>query len=137
MISIGSLSNQSGVKIPTIRYYETEGIISAPSRSVGNQRRYTSEHLTQLNFVKHARSLGFSIDAIRDLITLSSQTGKSCADADVIAKDQLIEVRDKITKLKKLEKELNRIATTCDGKSVESCYVIQALADHKLCSGSH
>ena len=132
MFSIGLLSKQSGVKIPTIRYYESVGIISEPVRSSGNQRRYSSEDLNRLNFVRHARSLGFSINSIRSLIALSGHTEQSCADADVIAKDRLDEVRTKIQKLKKLEKELQRIATTCDGEKVENCYVIQSLSGFEV-----
>ena len=137
MLSIGTLSKRSGVKIPTIRYYESVGVISAPTRTLGNQRRYTSDDLSRLNFIRHARDLGFSIEAIRELINLSGHSDKSCADADVIAKNQLAEVRVKIKKLKKLERELSRIATGCDGDKMETCYVIQALADHSLCQDAH
>ena len=137
MLSIGLLSKRSGVKIPTIRYYESVGIVSAPARSTGNQRRYTTDDLRRLNFIKHARDLGFSIETIRELIELADHADSSCVDADIIAKNQLVDVRSKIKKLKKLEKELSRIASTCAGGKVENCYVIQALADHSLCKDAH
>ena len=137
MLSIGLLSKRSGVKIPTIRYYESVGIISAPTRSTGNQRRYTADDLRRLNFIKHARDLGFSIESIRELIELSDHSELSCGDADTIAKNQLAEVRAKINKLKKLERELSRIASTCEADKVKDCYVIQALADHSLCKDAH
>jgi len=58
MLSIGQLSRRSGVKIPTIRYYEQVGLLSTPERTSGNQRRYTKEQLERLSFVRHARGLG-------------------------------------------------------------------------------
>ena len=137
MLSIGQLSKRSGVKIPTIRYYESVGIVPTPIRSTGNQRRYTADDLRRLNFIKHARDLGFSIEMIRELIELADQSGSSCIDADIIANKQLADVRTKIKKLKKLEKELSRIASNCEGGKVENCYVIQALADHSLCKDAH
>lgn len=137
MLSIGTLSKRSGVKIPTIRYYESVGVISAPTRTSGNQRRYALDDLSRLHFIKHARDLEFSIEAIRELIDLSGHSDKSCIDVDTIAKTQLAEVRSKIIKLKKLEKELFRIATGCGGDKMANCYVIQSLADHSLCQDTH
>ena len=65
MFSIGSLSKQTGVKVPTIRYYEQIGLIDPAERTEGNQRRYRKEALQRLGFIKHARELGFSIETIR------------------------------------------------------------------------
>ncbi|MFQ5623390.1 MAG: MerR family transcriptional regulator, partial [Paracoccaceae bacterium] len=72
MISIGALSRETGVKVPTIRYYEQLGLIDAPERSQGNQRRYGRQHLERLSFIRHARELGLSIGAIRELIRISA-----------------------------------------------------------------
>jgi hypothetical protein len=64
MFSIGDLSKQTGVKIPTIRYYEKMGLINSSSRSAGNQRRYRQAQLERLSFVRHARELGFTLENI-------------------------------------------------------------------------
>ena len=61
MVSIGSLSEMTGVKVPTIRYYEKVGLLSEPDRSLGNKRRYGREAVERLGFILHARDLGFSI----------------------------------------------------------------------------
>ncbi|WKL26959.1 MerR family transcriptional regulator [Sinorhizobium meliloti] len=71
MYTIGDLSRRTGVKIPTIRYYEQMGLLAAPERSEGNQRRYEKRELETLAFIRHARDLGLSIEAIRDLLALS------------------------------------------------------------------
>lgn len=137
MYSIGDLSRRTGVKVPTIRYYEQMGLISAAHRSEGNQRRYEKADLERLAFIRHARDLGFDIPAIRNLIALSRHPENPCTGADSIAEDHLSEVRDKIAKLKKLEQELERIVSHCGGHSVEDCYVIRALSDHGLCEAEH
>lgn len=137
MISIGALSRETGVKVPTIRYYEQLGLIDAPERSQGNQRRYGRQHLERLSFIRHARELGLSIGAIRELIRISADPDRPCADADVIAREHLRAVRQKIDKLKRLEKELERIATGCHNDRVDDCYVIRSLADHGLCEDTH
>ncbi len=138
MFSIGQLSKLKNVKVPTIRYYEEIGILEPAERTEGNQRRYTEAGLERLSFIKHARELGFSIDAISSLIELQGHPDQSCSEATDIALSQLTEVRTKIRKLKKLERELARISTGCDGEGVSSdCYVLKALADHKLCRREH
>lgn len=138
MFSIGDLSRQTGVKVPTIRYYEQMGLLAAPERTAGNQRRYGTGELQQLGFIKHARDLGFSIDAIRALIELQEHPDHSCGEANAIARAQLEEVRGKIGQLRKLERELERIVGGCDGDGPSSdCYVLASLADHAFCGGEH
>lgn len=137
MISIGEMSLRTSVKVPTIRYYEQMGLITAPERSSGNQRRYSNSELQRLSFIKHARDLGLTIDAIRELLELSERPNEPCEFADEIANQHLQSVQGKIKQLKKLEKELKRIVSSCSGDTVENCYVIQALANHKLCAGEH
>lgn len=138
MYSIGQLSKRTGVKIPTIRYYEQMGIVAAQGRTEGNQRRYGNAELEQLGFIKHARDLGFSIEAISSLMALQSHPDRTCAEATDIAQAQLNDVRDKIRKLTKLEGELARLADHCDGEGqARDCYVLAALSDHQLCNADH
>lgn len=137
MYSIGDLSRRTGVKVPTIRYYEQMGLIEVPERSEGNQRRFGKTELERLAFIRHARDLGLTIGSIRELIELSGHADKPCTDADRIAKEQLDSVRERIARLQKLEKELERIATCCTGQTVGDCYVIRALSDHSLCDHEH
>ncbi len=136
MFSIGELSKRVGVKISTIRYYEQMGLIDAPERSEGNQRRYTKDGLSRLSFIRHSRDLGFSIEDIKDLLSLSQYPEKPCQDAHDIAVQNLKNVQGRIAKLKRLECELKRISK-CDANSVSSCAVIETLADHQLCETEH
>ena len=138
MFSIGELSKRTKVKVPTIRYYEEMGLLSEPERTEGNQRRYDVAGLERLSFVKHARDLGFSIEAISELIELQGHPDRSCQAANDIAVSQLSEVRAKIKRLRALEKELVRISKGCSGEGVsQDCYVLASLAEHELCGNDH
>jgi len=136
MFSIGELSKRTGVKIPTIRYYEQMGLIDAPERSEGNQRRYTKDGLGRLSFIRHSRDLGFSVEDIRGLLDLSQHPEKPCQDAHSIAATHLKDVQTRIAKLRRLERELKRI-TQCEADNVADCAVIESLADHGLCETEH
>ena len=138
MFSIGELSRRTMVKVTTIRYYEEMGLLAEPDRTEGNQRRYDVAGLERLSFIKHARDLGFSIEAISELIELQDHPDRSCQAATEIAVSQLSDVRAKIKRLRALEIELVRIAKGCDGEGVsEDCYVLASLADHQLCHHEH
>ncbi|HEV7257026.1 MAG TPA: helix-turn-helix domain-containing protein [Bosea sp. (in: a-proteobacteria)] len=135
VVSIGALAERTGVKVETIRYYEQVGLLPPPERSEGNQRRYGRRHVERLAFIKHARDLGFAVDAIRALLKLSDNPTMACDDAHAIAVAHLDEVRHKIARLRSLEKELERIAATCSGGVAAcDCAIIEALADHAQCS---
>lgn len=137
MFSIGELSRRTGVKVPTIRYYEQSGLIVPAERSEGNQRRYGRDEEARLAFIRHARDLGIRLDAIRELLDLSAHPETPCDRADAIARDHLALVREKIARLKRLETELARISGHCDAEAVGECYVIRSLADHGLCADEH
>ena len=136
IFSIGELSKRTGVKIPTIRYYEQMGLIEAPERSDGNQRRYSKDGMQRLSFIRHSRELGFSIEDIKGLLELSQHPEKPCHDAHNMAARRLEDVRARIAKLQRLEHELKRISD-CDADTVAHCAVIETLADHSLCETDH
>ncbi|MBU2866894.1 MerR family transcriptional regulator [Pacificibacter marinus] len=138
MLSIGMLSKRSGVKVPTIRYYEEIGILNEAERSAGNQRRYRDSDLERLAFVKHARQLGFSLDGIANLIALQEHPDRSCAEAGELARAQRQLVKDKIVRLQRLEQELTRISDGCTGQGTTGdCYVLSSLGDHGACVTDH
>ncbi len=137
MLSIGQISKQAGVKIPTIRYYEQMGLIQAAARSSGNQRRYTPQELERLSFIRHARELGLSIESIRELLEMAQMPDTSCEQAHAIAATHLQAIEKRIKKLRRLQKELKRITAACQTGKIADCDVIHALADHSLCHSAH
>lgn len=137
MLTIGKLGAMARVKVPTIRYYEQIGLLPAAERSAGNQRLYSRRALDRLAFIRHSRDLGFSLEAIRDLLSLSDNPDQSCAAADAIAKAQLAEVESRILRLTALKVELERMVVQCAGGRIADCHVIEVLGDHSLCTADH
>ena len=133
-IAIGKVAAAAGVKIPTIRYYEQIGLLPAPDRTEGNRRTYSQSEVDRLTFIRHSRELGFGIDEIRTLLTLQDAPHQSCHEADSIAKAHLIEVDQKIASLTALKAELQRMVDGCTHGGVETCQVIEILADHGKCA---
>ena len=132
--TIGDAARESGVKVPTIRYYEEIGLLPAPPRTDGGRRAYGGEDLRRLAFIRHARELGFEIDAIRTLLHLQDAPDQSCAAADAIARDHLASVERRIASLTALRAELQRMVEGCAHGHVATCRVIEILADHGACA---
>ncbi|MGQ3675892.1 MerR family transcriptional regulator [Xanthobacter sp. TB0139] len=137
MWTIGKLSRATGVKVPTIRYYEQIGLLATPERSEGNQRLYDARARERLSFIRHARELGFPLEAIRDLLSLSDDPSRSCADADALAQRQLVEVEARIARLTALRDELARMVQHCAHGTIAECRVIEVLGNHALCTHEH
>lgn len=136
-ISIGELAKQTGCHIETIRYYEKIALLDEAERTSGNQRRYNQSHYNRLLFILHARELGFSIESIRQLIKLSKHPEQPCGEADHIALNQLQAVRQRISRLKLLEKELVRMTKNCENHTIHDCRVIETLATCGKCTDNN
>lgn len=136
--TIGKLSVAAGVKIPTIRYYEQIGLLPKALRTASDRRLYDDPALRRLSFIRHARQLGFDLDAIRSLLDLSDHPDRPCGEANIIAERHLAEVVEKIARLQALRTELTRMTGECAGGRVSACKVIEVLHDHDLCAaGDH
>ena len=128
-LSIGELAKATGVKEVTIRYYEQIGIMPEPLRTEGNYRAYNQEHVRRLHFIRRCRNLGFTLDQVRELLRLSSQKAKACAEVDRITKQHLSEIEEKIADLTRLARELRHISKCCRGDGlIANCRIIEALS---------
>lgn len=125
---IGELSRITAVKPETIRFYEREGILAAPPRTVANYRDYGPDEVSRLRFIRRSRELGFSMARIRELLDLSDDRSRSCAAVDALARTHLGEVERKIANLEALRMELGRMIATCEQGTVGDCLIIDALA---------
>jgi DNA-binding transcriptional MerR regulator len=127
--SIGELASRTGVKVPTIRYYEETGLLPVPARTEGQQRRYGQAAIAQLNFIRHARELGFEVAAVRELLALSQQPDRPCAEVDSIARRHVEDIDRRLAQLIALRRELQRSLDLCGHGRVGECLVIEALAE--------
>ncbi len=129
-LTIGDLAERTTTKVQTIRFYEQEGLMPAPPRSSGGQRRYDEHHAKRLAFIRHARELGFPLDAVRELLSLSDKPEQSCESVDRVAKEVLVDVEAKIARLMALQIELKRMLRQGRHGKVGECKIIEVLADH-------
>src|SRR5215471_9370664 len=120
-LTIGRLSELTGVNIETIRYYERTKVLPAPARTASGRRVYQSADVRTLAFLRRARELGFSLDEIRALLRLGGPEKASCREVREIAVHHLDGIRAKISDLKKLERLLAKTVARCSGKMAPDC----------------
>ena len=127
-MKIGELANATATKVETVRYYEKIGLLTPPARTSANYRSYGSEHLARLSFIRRARDLGFTLEAVRELLTLSDDKAQSCEAVDSIAQSHLTEIDRKIGDLAALRSELDRVLGSCRHGTIGNCKIIETLA---------
>jgi len=126
MFTIGKASEQSGVNIETIRYYERAGVVPKPGRSAGGRRLYSSDEIAKLRFVRRCRDLGFPLSIIQTFLSLTAQTDQSCGEVKTMAEDHLDEINAKIENLMRLREALLSLSNNCDGGTT-ACPMLEAL----------
>lgn len=125
---IGELARQAGVDVQTVRYYEREGLLEAPSRTPSGYRAYGPPHLERLNFIRHCRSLDMPLAEIRRLLDLSSDRGVSCDQVNELVRAHLGRVQAKRKALEGLEKQLAALNAQCEsGHRVADCGILEEL----------
>ncbi len=135
--SIGELAAETGVKVPTIRYYEGIGILPPPPRTGGNQRRYDEAALSRLRFIAHARAMGFPMDELRAMLRIAGHKDAPCEDIDALVRARLNEVEDRIARLTALRGELRSMLASHQHGTVGECRVVEVLSDHEQCGHAH
>jgi len=123
----GILATQSGVKAETIRYYEKIDLMPEPARTQGGHRLYEDMHLQRLRFIRRSRDLGFTLDEIRELLSLVDGQQVSCNKVQHIAEAHIKDVREKIADLRKIERTLRDMSSQCSGKNIPDCPIIEIL----------
>ncbi len=129
--TVGQLARLTGTKAVTIRYYEQLGLLPKPLRNASGYRQYTAEERDRLLFIRRSRALGFSLDDVRQLLSLSDHPQASCATVDAKVAAQLEQVRLRIHDLQKLEQELQRLGSCCQGGVIDECRIIESLCQQK------
>lgn len=122
-----ALADATGCNLETIRYYENIGIMPAPPRTASGFRVYDDSHVRRLRFVMRMRALGFTLNEVREFLTLVDGGTQTCAEVHERTQTHLAEVRAKIVDLERIEKVLASTAARCSGKNVPDCPVLDAL----------
>lgn len=126
-IAIGVLAELTGVKITTIRYYESIGLLLAPLRTGGNRRIYGQRDVERLTFIRRSRKFGLPLETIRDLLDLDIDRAQPCQAATRIAEMHLVEIERRIAELEALKNHFRMIIDLCNGEHLESCPIMMTL----------
>ena len=127
---IGELSKQTGFQVETLRFYEKQGLLEPIARSAAGYREYDQASLKQLQFIHQAKSVGFSLNEISELLTLRVDRDQhSCAEVKTIAEQKLSQIEIKIKELSKMRDALHVITDACCGgpEPASSCTILNAL----------
>lgn len=125
-LSIGGLSKLTGCNIETIRYYEKIALLPAPLRTEGGHRLYPNSLQKRLVFICKARSLGFTLEEVRNLLELTDGD-YSCEQVKKVVLEHLSVVKNKIDELVRLQSSLELMADKCTGGDLPDCAAIDSL----------
>ena len=126
-MNIGEAASQSGLPAKTIRYYEDIGLVAA-GRSGNGYRDFSESDLHKLAFVQRARSLGFSIEECRALLSLYDDRDRASADVKTLAQAHLANIEEKIAGLQAMQKILGELVHKCHGDDRPDCPILDGLA---------
>ena len=127
-LTIGKLAKRVGVKIDTIRFYERKGLMEAPARSEGGYRLYSVSDLNRLRFIRRAKQLGFTLEEIKLLLRLASNSESSCEAVKTEAGKKLSDIQERIEDLQNIARALRELLVECEqrGES-EACPLLKIL----------
>ncbi|MEM6161077.1 Zn(2+)-responsive transcriptional regulator [Erwinia sp. P6884] len=130
MFKIGQLAKLAGVTPDTIRYYEKQQMMDHEIRTEGGFRLYSDNDLQRLKFIRYGRQLGFSLEAIRELLSIRvDPEHHTCQESKNIVQNRLAEVDAMIAELQNMQRSLTRLNDACCGTAHSSvyCSILEAL----------
>ncbi len=127
---IGELATEAGVNAQTLRYYERRGLLRAARRAASGFREYDRKATRQVRFIRRAQDLGFTLEEIRDLLALWSDSAKSCSAVEKRASTTLKRIDGKIADLHQMREGLSQYVSACRNRSsLQQCPLLEELGD--------
>jgi MerR family transcriptional regulator, mercuric resistance operon regulatory protein len=134
-IQIGKVSEQTGLSIDAIRFYEKQRLLERPPRTGGGFRLFDAQDIERIQFIRRAQQLGFSLPEIRELLVLGRGDGEGCSHVRDLLQAKVATVRRKIAELGVLEEQLTKSLRKCErqlraarGSHEGCCPVIEGIA---------
>jgi DNA-binding transcriptional MerR regulator len=134
-LQIGVVARETGLTVDAIRFYEKSGLLKRPPRSEGGFRMFRQKDLEDLKFVRKAQELGFSLDEVRELLFLQSESVGACGHVREMLELKLASVREKVAELRKMETGLSEALRKCkrelrlsSSSSGECCPVLDEIS---------
>jgi MerR family transcriptional regulator, copper efflux regulator len=132
-MNMKAASRATGLPAKTIRYYEEIGLVS-PARGENGYRSFSETDLHKLAFLARSRSLGFSLDDCRQLLSLYDDDERSSADVRKLAVRHIAHVDQKLGELKEIRRVLSKLVSACEGDHRPDCPIMDSLSGHEKAS---
>ena len=127
-LTIGQLAKIAGVGVETVRFYERKGLLAEPNRRPSGYRQYGEEVVNRLRFIKRAKELGFSLNEIKELLSLRLDLTTTCADVKERAEEKIDDIEAKIRTLRRMKNALVKVTKACSGRGGTSeCPILETL----------
>ena len=129
MLTIGKIAKLTQVSVDAILHYEKEGLLKANQRSESGYRLYDEAAVARIHFIKHAKSSGFSLQEIKELLNTKKNGGACCNDIRNLAIHKKLNIENKIKSLQEMSASLDYFMKICDDgtRPIESCPILAAL----------
>ena len=125
-LTIGSLADEAGVNVETIRYYQRRGLMPEPDKPAQGYRRYDATTVKRVRFIKRAQALGFTLEEIGGLLELDE--AHACAETRELASHKLEAIETKLADLAAMRRALMTLLRQCDAGAMKgNCPIIHAL----------
>jgi MerR family Zn(II)-responsive transcriptional regulator of zntA len=135
MYKVGELATLFNISADTLRFYEKNGILKASERSSNGYRLYTEADKNRLDFILNAKSAGFTLVEISELLVIEvNKNQKTCRDTKELIDHKLSHVQAKIQELQRIEKALKTLSNSCEGDSTSAlyCTILESLESKKI-----
>lgn len=127
-MNIGQAANASGITAKMIRHYEAVGLLPPAFRTEAGYRQYSDEDVHTLQFIRRSRDLGFSIDEIRDLLSLWQDRERPSREVKALAKRHVDDLDSRMQKLQSMKLALEYLVHGCRGDDRPNCPILDGLA---------
>ena len=128
LLTRGRIAQFAGVSVETVRFYEQEGLLAKPARTPSGYRQYGEDVVARLQFIQRAKEIGFTLNEIKELLSLRVDPDTNCEDVRARAEGKIADIEDKIRTLQRMKKALIRLTQECCEKGGGSeCPILDAL----------
>jgi Hg(II)-responsive transcriptional regulator len=132
-LTIGEVAEQANVHMETLRYYERRGLVARPPRSASNYRRYPEDAVRRVRFIKRAQELGFSLNDIKELLSLRADPEAGCAEVRACAEAKIKDIDAKIGALTAMKYALSTLVAECSGEGpLSDCPILESLETQEV-----
>lgn len=137
-LTIGQLARAADVGVETIRFYERQRLIEQPPRRRSGYRQYPPQTVVRVRFIRRAKELGFTLNEIRELLSLRVDPDRTCADVRSMARTKIATIEAKMAELAKMRRALDRLARVCRGSGPTSeCPILDLLENEETDDAAH